>query len=105
MKKITSTKYNFTPLDKIIRRRIKNEEFRKSFSEEISRLQLAHEIKALRQKEKMTQEEVALKADMPQSVVARIESGTHSFSIATLHKIARVFDKQVGLVEQSRERH
>lgn len=105
MKNIASAKYSFTPLGKIIRKGIKSEEFRKSFSDEISRLQLAHEIKALRQKKKMTQEEVAFKADMPQSVIARIESGTHSFSIATLHKIARVFDKQVGLIGQSQERH
>ena len=42
-------------------------------------------------------EEVAIKADMPQSVIARIESGTHSFSISTLHKIAGVFDKHISL--------
>ncbi len=52
----------------------------------------------------MTQAEVAQKTDMPQSVIARIESGTHSFSIATLHKIARVFNKHVGLVGQAQNR-
>ncbi len=98
MKKIISTKYNFIPLDTIIGGKLKNKQFRTSFSEEMGRLRLAHEIKALRQKRRMTQEEVALKADMPQSVVARIESGTHSFSLTTLHKIAQVFDKEVGLV-------
>ena len=103
MKK-NATKYNFTPLNKIIRKRLKNKQFRRSFSEEISRLQLAHEIKMLRQKRKMTQREVAAKADMPQSVIARMESGTHSFSIATLHKVAKVFDRQVGLVGQSQNR-
>lgn len=100
MKKQTP-KYNFIPLDKIIQKKLKSERFRKSFSEEMGRLQLAHEIKTLRQKRKMTQKEVALKADMPQSVIARIESGSHSFSIVTLHKIARVFDKQISLVEQA----
>ncbi len=101
MKKIAkkiNKKYHFTLLDTVISRRLKSEQFRKSFSEEMSRLQLAHEIKALRRKKRMTQEEVATKADMPQSVIARIESGTHSFSISTLYKIARVFDKQIGLV-------
>ena len=104
MKKNASTKYSFMSLDKIVRAKLKNGQFRKSFSEEIGRLQLAHEIKVLRQKRKMTQEDVATKADMPQSVIARIESGTHSFSIATLHKIARVFGRSVGLVEQSQHR-
>ncbi len=101
MKKVArkiNKKYHFTLLDTVIAGRIKRGKFRKSFFEEMSRLQLAHEIRVLRQKKKMTQEEVAMKADMPQSVIARIESGTHSFSISTLHKIARVFDKQIGLV-------
>ncbi len=97
-------KYSFTPLNKIIRKRFQNERFRKAFSEEISRLRLAHEIKMLRQKRKMTQEEVAAKADMPQSVIARMESGAHSFSISTLHKVARIFNRQVGLIEQSQNR-
>jgi len=60
MKKIarkTNKKYQFIPLDSVIAKRIKNNAFRRSFSEEISRLQLAHEIKALRQKKRMTQEE------------------------------------------------
>jgi len=97
-------KYQFTSLDNVIAKKLKNKQFRKSFSEETSRLQLAHEIRTLRQKRKMTQAEVAAKTDMPQSVIARIESGTHSFSIATLHKIARVFDRQVGLVGQTQNR-
>ncbi len=97
--KTKAKKHKSIPLNTIIREKLKNERFYKTFSEEVSRLQLAHEIKKLRQKRKMTQREVAIKADMPQSVIARIESGTHSFSIATLHKIANVFDRQVGLVK------
>lgn len=96
--------YKFISLDKVVGKRLKNEQFRKSFSEEISRLQLAHEIRTLRRKRKMTQEDVAMRANMPQSVIARMESGTHSFSISTLHKIARVFDKQIGLVEHAQNR-
>ena len=97
-------KHNFTSLDKLIQKKLKKESFRSSFSEEMGRLQLAHKIKTLRQKRKMTQKEVAEKADMPQSVIARIESGSHSFSIVTLHKIARVFDKQISLVDQTQNR-
>lgn len=103
MKK-TAKKYQFTSLNDVIAKKLKNERFRQSFSEEISRLQLAHEIKTLRRRRNMTQAEVAAKTDMPQSVIARIESGTHSFSITTLHKIARVFDKHVGLVGQTQNR-
>lgn len=95
---------NFSSLNKIIERRLKNREFRKSFSEEMSKLQLAHDIKMLRRKRKMTQKDVAVEANMPQSVIARMESGTHSFSIATLHKVARVFDKQIALVGHGQSR-
>lgn len=98
MKK-TATQYHFTSLNAVIAKRIKSAQFRKAFSEEAGKLQLAHEIKTLRQRRNMTQKQVALRADMPQSVIARIESGTHSVSITTLHKIARVFNKHVGLVE------
>ena len=97
-------KYNFVPLNKIIAKKMRNEQFRKSFTEEMGRLRLAHEIKTLRQDRNMTQREVAAKAAMPQSVIARMESGTHSFSIATLHKVARVFNKHIALVGQSQTR-
>lgn len=93
------TKMNIVPLSKSIVRKQKSPRFRKAFSEEMSRLRLAHELRTIRQSRKMTQAQVAERAQMPQSVIARIESGTHSFSITTLHKIARVFDKQVGLVK------
>mgnify|MGYP001569264432 CR=1 FL=1 len=95
----TIQKSNFIPLQAAINRKLKSSKFRQVFSDEISRLKLAHDIKALRQQRKMTQEQVATATNMPQSVIARIESGTHSFSIATLHRIARVFDRQIGLVK------
>jgi DNA-binding XRE family transcriptional regulator len=99
MGKKTDIKLKFTPLSKTIERKLRSPRFREAYYEEMSRLQLAHEIKALRKEKKLTQEQVAEKTQMPQSVIARIESGTHSFSVATLHKIARVFDRQIGLVE------
>ena len=99
MKIKNEVKNNFIPLSKVIEKKIKNDQFKKSFSEEMSRLQLAYNIKKIRQEKRMTQIEVARKAHMPQSVIARIESGTHSYSIATLHKIARVFGRQISLVK------
>lgn len=92
-------KIAFTPLSTIIRQKQKNPEFRKAFAEEMGRIKLAHDIRTLRQSRHMTQRDVAEKAEMPRSVIARIESGTHNFSISTLHKIARVFDRNIGLVE------
>ncbi len=50
----------------------------------------------------MTQQRVAKKAKMPQSVIARIESGSRGLSIGTLQKIALVFDREVGFVAPRR---
>ena len=94
-----SIKLQFVPLQKIIDIKLKNEAFKKSFTEEMGRLKLAHDIRVLREKKKMTQADVAQMTDMPQSVIARIESGTHGFSVATLHKIARVFDRRITLTK------
>lgn len=93
---------NLAPLSEVIAKKIKNGKFKKTYSEEISRLQLAYEIRSLRQKKGMTQEQVAQKAKMPQSVIARIESGSRGLSIGTLHKIAEVFDREIGLVAPRR---
>lgn len=89
---------DFVPLEKILTKKLKNKEFKKAYFEELSRLHLVHEIKTLRTQKRMTQAQVAAKAKMPQSVVARIESGSRGFSIATLHKIAAVFNREVGLI-------
>ncbi len=107
MKKIVAkkiTKKDFISLSAIIARRSKSERFRSAFSEEDARLKLAAELKVLRKEKRMTQEEVAAKAEMPQSVIARIESGTHSFSLTTLHRIAEVFNKEIGFVEHTQNR-
>ena len=98
-KKKTPEKYKLVPFDEILAKQMKGPTFRKKYFEELNRLRLVHEIKQLRQKKHMTQEEVAAKAKMPQSVIARLESGKHRFSLVSLQKIARVFEKHVGLVK------
>ena len=77
----------------------KSRGFRAAYSAEMNRLALVHAVRLLRKKKRMTQKEVADKAQMPQSVIARIESGEHNFSAATLYRIAAVFDKHIGLVD------
>ena len=75
----------------------KSQTFQDAYNEELIRLRLAHQIKKIRLGKCLTQKEVAVKAQMPQSVIARIESGTHSFSLGTLNRIAKVFNKEVEL--------
>ncbi len=76
----------------------KKKEFRKSYDEEIVRLKLARQIRDIRTTNKMTQLIVAQKSGMPQSVIARIESGDRGISVDTLGRIAYTLGKEVQLV-------
>ena len=87
----------YTP-NEVFEKSSKTKAFKNAYTEEAIRLKLVSEIKKLRLDKKFTQENLAEKAEMPQSVIARIESGEHSFSLETLSRIAKVFHKEVTLV-------
>lgn len=76
----------------------KNKEFQRGYREESARIKLASKIRKTRIAKKMTQEAVAQKASMPQSVIARLESGEHSVSLDTLNRVAHALGKEVELV-------
>lgn len=78
--------------------RDQSKEYQRAYKEEIARLNLVRQIRELRLAKKLTQKTVAKRANMPQSVVARLESGEHSFSLDTLQRIAHVFGKKIELV-------
>jgi len=80
------------------RKASKTKVYQRAYKEELLRLTLAKQIRELRQGRNMTQKAMAQKAHMPQSVIARLESGEHSFSLDTLNRVALVFDKKVQLV-------
>ena len=63
------------------------------------RLELAKQLRDVATAKRMTQKNVADKASMPQSVIARLESGEHSASIATLGKVASALGKQIALID------
>lgn len=75
---------------------------RKGFQEEYrkaqERLALAQQIRTTRMAKKLTQAVVAKKASMPQSAIARLESGDHGVSLDTLSRVAHVLGKKVELV-------
>ena len=92
MKKTTSSKkneknvkqgtsYQLKTFDEVFGKVSKSEHFKQAYNEEITRLRLALEVRSLRRKKHFTQEVVAEKAGMPQSVIARIESGERSVSV------------------------
>lgn len=85
-------------LQQVLAKELKSLKFKEAYNEEIFRLKIAAEIKSLRVQKKLTQEVFAKKAHMPQSVVARIESGKHSISLVTLNRIAHTLGKEIQLV-------
>jgi DNA-binding XRE family transcriptional regulator len=95
MKKIGNLK--FYTLEEMLEKSLRSKTFRKAYEEELARVKLVRQIRETRIAKKLTQKEVAKKTDMPQSVIARIESGRHSFSLATLYRIARVFGKEIQI--------
>jgi len=87
----------FYTTEEVFKKASKSEAFQDAYNEELIRLRLSRQIRKIRLGKKLTQKNVAEKAQMPQSVIARIESGTHSFSLGTLNRIAKVFNKEVEL--------
>lgn len=71
--------------------------FKRAYSEEASRLQIAKQVRAFRNLRHFTQKDVADRAGMPQSVVARIESGERGITLDTLGRIATALGKEIQL--------
>jgi DNA-binding XRE family transcriptional regulator len=100
MKKIKVGKneiLKFYTAKEVFKKASKSKAFQDAYNEELARLRLSRQIKKIRLEKHLTQKSLAGKAQMPQSVIARIESGTHSFSLGTLNRIAKVFNKEVEL--------
>ena len=71
----------------------------------MSRINLGKQIKELRSSSKLSQDQLAKKADLPFSTLAKIEAGyTPNPSMATLVKIADAFDVSIdNLIGRSRK--
>ena len=99
-KKIINNKKNLKTFsfEEVFKNDLKSPTFLNAYNQEVARLTLASQIKKFRILKKMTQETFAQKAQMPQSVIARAESGRHSVSLVTLSKIASALGKKIELV-------
>lgn len=74
---------------------LKDPENKKLFDEYGRQLEVAYGLLQMRKKKKMSQGILAKKIGTTQSNIARMEAGKQNFSIQTLHKIARVFGKEL----------
>lgn len=73
----------------------KNKEYKKLLKEEKEMLDISLQIIQARKKRKITQVELAKRVDMPQSQIARIESGNHNVTIGTLNRVASALNLKV----------
>ena len=96
--KASEKKLQWYSFDDVFKKASKSKEFKKGYNEELAKLKIAQQIREARKKKKITQAVVAKRAGMPQSVVARIESGNHGTSFDTLAKVAHALGKEVKIV-------
>jgi predicted transcriptional regulator len=83
---------------------LKNKNVRKEYEKLLPEYELVKSIIEQRQRKKMTQEQVAKKAGMPQSTISRIEGLTHGLpKLSTLKKIADALDAKVVIKLEARK--
>lgn len=83
-------------IDEYIKKRAtKSPEFAQEYQEESQRLQVAVEVRNLREKLGLSQREFAEVVGKPQSTIARIESGKMNVSINVLSEIAKATNQRL----------
>ncbi|GAF39226.1 hypothetical protein FC83_GL000155 [Agrilactobacillus composti DSM 18527 = JCM 14202] len=82
--------------DDDLKARLEDPEFKADFDRESNKLEAAIVISQARESAGLTQRDLAAKAGVPQSTVARIERGDNT-SFETLGKIATALGKRIKL--------
>jgi DNA-binding XRE family transcriptional regulator len=75
----------------------KNKNLKRLFKQELNKLAIAHQIAEMREKNCMTQAELAKRLHTRQQVVSRLEQDNYKTSISTLEKIAIIFGKHLEI--------
>jgi len=81
--------------EEYLAKQLKKSEFKKYYDEYGKQLEIAYQILQLRKQKKMSQAELAKKIGTKQSNVARMEIGKQNFTIDTLQKIAKAFNREL----------
>ena len=71
--------------------------FKIKFEEEYRNLRIGEIIRQLRLSQGMTQEELAKRLSTTKSAVSRLENHSESVRLATIEKVAQVFNKKLVL--------
>ncbi len=80
-----------------LKEQLQDPAFRQAWEESELSYQVARALIKLRLDLNLTQQELARKAGVPQSVIARLESGKHLPSLRSLERIAKRLGLQVKL--------
>lgn len=80
-----------------LKNQLKDPEFKKYYDEYGKQLEISYQILKMRKKKGMSQAVLARKIGTKQGNIARIEAGRQNFSINTLEKIAKVFDRDLKI--------
>lgn len=84
-----------TDLADYLREQLRNKELRKCYHTYGKQLEIAYRILQLRKMAKISQKELARKIGTTQGNVARMEAGQQNFTVGTLDKVARIFNKNL----------
>ena len=74
-----------------------NKEYQRYYHEAKDLLDIAIQIAEARKKKKLTQSQLAKRVGMPQSQIARLESGSVNTTFSTIQKVASVLNKRLIL--------
>lgn len=94
------------PLEDILARELKNDEFKMAFDEHRFHLQIAHLVSDLRSRVRISQAELAKKAGVSQPMIARLEKGDHrrTPTFDTIFKILKVLGYTMSISVQKEKR-
>ena len=88
----------FIDFDEMLKKELKNPEFKRQYDEYGRQLEVAYQILQLRKKKKMSQTQLAKKIGTKQSNIARMEAGQQNFSVDILGKIAEALGCNVKIM-------
>jgi HTH-type transcriptional regulator / antitoxin HipB len=89
-------KVDVSDVDRILQKRAnKSPGFAVKVDAELSELRVGLIVKELRQKNKLTQAELAQKIKTTKSAISRLENSSGGARLETLEKVARVFGKEL----------
>lgn len=71
---------------------------RQEFESKFDEYRLGQIFKELRLQSGLTQQELAIKANMKRSAISRVETSNKNITIATMEKVAKALGKKVQLV-------